>query len=161
MLLKWNQVIEKLFYLRSLKKNLMFIIFKRDRDKKQAGKRQRERETELEAGSRLWAVSTEPDARLKLTYLEIVTWAEVGRLTNWATQAPLFEILTARLENRVPTRGHPGGNTNLKCSVILAARSHHALHIFPLGADMGLGVRQSALGELQHPMWALNFTRFV
>ena len=34
------------------------------------------------------AVSTEPDAGLELTDWEITTWAEVGRLTDWATQAP-------------------------------------------------------------------------
>ena len=50
---------------------------------------EREGDTESEAGSRLWAVSPEPDAGLELTDREIVTWAEVGRLTDWATQAPL------------------------------------------------------------------------
>ena len=45
---------------------------------------------ESEVGSRLWAVSTEPDAGLELTNCEIMTWAEVGRLTNWATQVPLL-----------------------------------------------------------------------
>ena len=47
-------------------------------------------DTESETGSRLWAVSTKPDTGLELTYREIVTWAEVGRLTDWATQAPLI-----------------------------------------------------------------------
>ena len=53
------------------------------------GGAEREGDTESKAGSRLWAVSPEPDAGLKLTDREIVTWAEVGRLTDWATQAPL------------------------------------------------------------------------
>ena len=53
------------------------------------GGAEREGDTELEAGSRFWAISSEPDARLELTDREIVTWAEVGRLTDWATQAPL------------------------------------------------------------------------
>ena len=52
------------------------------------GGAERERDTESEAGSRLWAVSPKPDAGLKLTDREIVTWAEVGRLTDWATQVP-------------------------------------------------------------------------
>ena len=52
------------------------------------GGAEREGDTESEAGSRLWAVSTEPDAGLELTDHEIVTWAEVRRLTDWATQAP-------------------------------------------------------------------------
>ena len=50
---------------------------------------QREGDTESETGSRLWAVSTEPDAGLELTDREIMTWAKVGRLTDWTTQAPL------------------------------------------------------------------------
>ena len=52
------------------------------------GEGQREGDTESETGSRLWAVSTEPDTGVELTDLEIVTWAEVGGLTDWATQAP-------------------------------------------------------------------------
>ena len=49
---------------------------------------EKEEDTESEAGSRLWAVSTEPDAGLELMNCEIMTWAEVGSLTDWATQAP-------------------------------------------------------------------------
>ena len=52
------------------------------------GGAEREGDTELEAGSRLWAIRPEPDAGLELTDCEIVTWAEVGGLTDWATQAP-------------------------------------------------------------------------
>ena len=48
----------------------------------------REGDTGSEAGSRLGAVSTQPDAGLEFTNHEIVTWAEVRRLTDWATQAP-------------------------------------------------------------------------
>ena len=43
---------------------------------------------ESEAGSRLWAVSIEPDTGFELTDCEIMTWAEGGRLTDGATQAP-------------------------------------------------------------------------
>ena len=53
------------------------------------GGSEREGDTGSETGSRLWVVSTEPDTGLKLTDREIMTWAEVGRLTDWATQAPL------------------------------------------------------------------------
>ena len=52
------------------------------------GGAEREGDTESETGSRLWAVSTEPDAALELTDREIMTWAEVGRSTDQATQAP-------------------------------------------------------------------------
>ena len=52
------------------------------------GGAEREGDTESEAESRLWAVSTEPNVELELTDCEIMTWAEVRRLTNWATQGP-------------------------------------------------------------------------
>ena len=55
----------------------------------QVGEGQREGGTDSEAGSRLWAVSTEFDAGLELMNHEIMTWPEVGCLTEWATQAPL------------------------------------------------------------------------
>ena len=53
------------------------------------GGSEREGDTESETGSRLWAVSTEPDAGLELMDRKIMTWAEVGRLTDWATPAPV------------------------------------------------------------------------
>ena len=52
------------------------------------GEAEREGDTESETGSRLWAISPEPDAGLELTDRGIMTWAEVGGLTDWATQAP-------------------------------------------------------------------------
>ena len=52
------------------------------------GGAEREGDTESETGYRLWVVSTEPDAGLELTDRGIMTWAEVGRLTYWATQVP-------------------------------------------------------------------------
>ena len=52
------------------------------------GGAEKEGDTESQAGSRLWAVSTEPDAGLQLMDCEIMTWAEVRRPTVWATQVP-------------------------------------------------------------------------
>ena len=52
------------------------------------GKGQREGDTESKAGFRLCTVSTEPNAGLELTNRKIMTWAEVGCLTDWATQVP-------------------------------------------------------------------------
>ena len=76
-----------MFY--SFKIFLMFIFDReRDRDKAWVGERQREGDTESEAGSRLQAVSKEPDAGLNLTNREIMTRDEVGCSTNWATQVP-------------------------------------------------------------------------
>ena len=66
----------------------MFIYFERERESR--GGAEREGDTESKAGSRLWAVSTEPDVGLELRKHEIMTWAEVGRLTGWATQVPLI-----------------------------------------------------------------------
>ena len=66
----------------------MFIYFWRSERQSVSGGGA-ERDTESEAGPRLWAVSTEPQVGLQLTDCEIMTWAEVGRLTDWATQAPL------------------------------------------------------------------------
>ena len=64
----------------------MFIYFwDRERQSMSEGGAEREGDPESEAGSRLWAVSTEPGAGLELTDREIVTWAEVSRLTDWAT----------------------------------------------------------------------------
>ena len=68
------------------------FIFETEKDSARAGEGQREREgdTESEAGFRLPAVSPEPDAGLKLTRSEIVTQAEVRRrLIDRATQGPL------------------------------------------------------------------------
>ena len=68
---------------------LTFIYFwDRERQSTNGGGSEREGDTESETGSRLWAVSTEPDAGLELTDREITTWAKVGHLTDWATQAP-------------------------------------------------------------------------
>ena len=62
------------------------FIFERERERgRQSSSRggaEREGDTESEAGSRLWAVNTEPGVGLKLTNGEFVTQAEVSRLTN-------------------------------------------------------------------------------
>ena len=49
------------------------------RDRAQAGEVQREEDTESEAGSRLWAVSTKLDVGLELMNREIMTRAKVRR----------------------------------------------------------------------------------
>ena len=64
--------------------NVLFI-FETERQGVSEGAAEKERDTEPEAGSRHWAVSTEPDAGLELKNREIMTWAEVGRLTDCAT----------------------------------------------------------------------------
>ena len=69
----------------------MFTHFLRERQSVSGGRAEREGDTECEAGSRLWAVSTEPDVGLELVKREIMTWAEVGHLTDWATQDLFYE----------------------------------------------------------------------
>ena len=68
---------------------------------KQRRGREREGVTESKGGSRLWAVSTEPDEGLEPTDRDIMTWAKVRRLTDRATQAPpkftIFIILSVCL----------------------------------------------------------------
>ena len=54
----------------------------RERDSMSRGGAKREGDTESEAGSRLRAVSTEPDAGLELLNPEIMPSAEVGRPTD-------------------------------------------------------------------------------
>ena len=69
---------------------LMFIYFW-ERDSMSEGRAEREGDTASEVGSSLWAVSTEPNAGLEPMNREIMTWAKVGCLTDWATQVPLFD----------------------------------------------------------------------
>ena len=64
----------------------------REREHERGRGREKEEGTESEAGSRLRAVSTEPDAGLELMNREITTCAEVKCLTDWATQAPRFML---------------------------------------------------------------------
>ena len=65
------------------------FIFERERERErereckcEQGGEEKEGDTESEAVSRLWAISTEPNAGYDLMSSEIMTWAEVGRLTE-------------------------------------------------------------------------------
>ena len=67
----------------------MFICFWERRRQNASGLgAEREGDTESKAGSRLQAVSTAHNAELELMSCEIMTWAEVGGSTDWATQVP-------------------------------------------------------------------------
>ena len=68
--------------------NIYSFLRDRERQNVSGGGTEIERKTLILKGSRLWAVSTESDVGLELTSREIMTWAEVGHLTDWAIQAP-------------------------------------------------------------------------
>ena len=54
----------------------------RERQSTSNGGAEREGDTKSKAGSRLWAVSTEPDLGLEPTKRGIMTWTEVGSKTD-------------------------------------------------------------------------------
>ena len=72
--------------------NIYLFLRDRERQSMSRGGTERERETEFKEVSRLQAVSTEPYAGLELMDLEIMTWAKVRCLIDWATQMPLICI---------------------------------------------------------------------
>ena len=78
--LKLNKLLFIFIFLKFFFKS--FFIFERGTEYEQGRVREREGDTESELGSRLPAVSREPDIRLKLTNREIVTQAAVRRLTH-------------------------------------------------------------------------------
>ena len=85
----------------------MFIYFwERQRQNASGLGAEREGDTESEADFRLQAVSTEPNVGLELTSCEIMTWAEVGHSTNWATRVPLFGSLKVT-SNSTCSKPHP------------------------------------------------------
>ena len=65
----------------------LFILREKESTIRGRAERHGERERIL---SRLHTVSAEPNMGLELTNREIMTWAEVGRSTDWAIQAPLI-----------------------------------------------------------------------
>ena len=78
---------------------LMVILRERERERarERASKHEWRRDTQSEEGSRLRAISTEPDTGLKLMNREIMTWADVGHSSDWATQAPLNVLFNSIL----------------------------------------------------------------
>ena len=71
------------------KQKYSVYLFERERENELGRDRERGRQNPKQTpGSE--AVSTEPDAGLKTTSLKIMTWAEVGRSADWATQVPQF-----------------------------------------------------------------------
>ena len=77
----------------TFKKKINVYLFFRERERQSVSRRGAERQgnTESQVGSRLWAVSTEPDAGVTFPDREIMTWAKVGCLTDWAMQVPPWQ----------------------------------------------------------------------
>ena len=74
----------------------MFIYFwERERENKQGRGTERGRKT-IPKG--LCADSKQHDAGLELINHEIITWAKVGCLTEWATQVPLTTKFNAKID---------------------------------------------------------------
>ena len=67
-LITWPLSVNFIFYL------LIYFWGDRERQSMNGGGAEREGDTESETGSRLRAISPEPDAGLELTDREIVTW---------------------------------------------------------------------------------------
>ena len=84
------------YLLESLRQNFWIFVFtfiyfwETEWDKAWAGEGERQKETQnlKQAPGSEQVVSTEPDVGLKPTNCEIMTWAEVRRSTDWATEAP-------------------------------------------------------------------------
>ena len=67
----------------------MFIYFWETQWQSESrGGAERQGDTETKAGSRLWAISTEPDMGLEHTNCEIMIWAEAGRLPTEPPRRP-------------------------------------------------------------------------
>ena len=100
---------QTIWFSRSYKIFLTFIYFwERERQSTSRWGTEREGDTESKAGSRLWAISTEPDVGLEHMDCEIMTWAKVGCWTNWATQAPLiFQILSTQASALISAHSRP------------------------------------------------------
>ena len=60
---------------------IYLFLRERERQSMSRGSGKRDGDTKSEAGSRLQAVSTEPNARLELRNCEVMTWAKVGHPT--------------------------------------------------------------------------------
>ena len=94
---------------------LMFLYFwRRERQTMSRGGAESQGDTESKAGSRLWAASIEPNGGLELTDHEIMTWTEVGRLTEpprcpsppFFLQMEKMRLKGVRAFGQIPTKTH-------------------------------------------------------
>ena len=138
----------------------MFIL--RERARMSGGGAEREGDTESKAGSRLRAISTEPNVGLKPTNSKMMTWAQVGHSTDWATQVPLFIFLMFIFERErawmsacvcarahEQGRGRERGRQDLKWALCWQQRAWCGARIHKLW-DHYLS-RSRMLNQLSHP----------
>ena len=78
---------------------MLIYFWERERESMHEQGRGREREKEVQSGFR--TDSRMPDAGLESMNYEIVPWAKVRHLTNWATQVPLFIFSLAYFIERI------------------------------------------------------------
>ena len=74
----WGDFFKNFIYLKKIFFNIYLFLRQRETDRAWTGEGQREGDTESETGSRLRAVSTEPDAGLELT-----DWRDCDLIQSW------------------------------------------------------------------------------
>ena len=73
--------------------NIYLLLRERQRQSMSMGGAGRGGDTESEAGSKLWAVSTEPDVGLEFTNREIMTWAKTDVQPTEPPRRPCIILL--------------------------------------------------------------------
>ena len=131
------------------------FIFEKENTSWGWGTAEREGSTESEAGSRLWAISTEPKGGLKLTNGEIMTWAKNRSSTNWVTQVPWRQSLQKGVQLKW-VLGAPGGFRWLGIRLQLRSWSHgswvrapHQVSLSPTSGEH----KPSFLSPFLCPLW--------
>ena len=132
--------------------NVYLFLGKRERQSMSGAGAEREGDTESEAGSRLWAVSTEPDAGLKLTDREILTWAKVGMLNRLSQPGAPSSLFLVDLYLSEKKQRDKMGETLLQIWWILP-RSYTAPRSLPMGRVSSVGV------EFTSFLWNERVTR--
>ena len=88
-----NNTMENINDIKTMEVSILKLFFNiysflSERDRACVGGEDREGDKESKAGSRLWAVSTEPNTELELTDHKIMTWVEVKCLPTEPPRCP-------------------------------------------------------------------------
>ena len=109
-----------------------------------------EGDTKSKAGSRLWAVSTEPDMGLELINHKIMTWADVRRLTDWATQVLPF-LLNFREQERVWAGERDSGRDTILSRLLAQHGAQGRAWSHDPGIMTWTEIKSQVLNQLSHP----------